>query len=238
MLGRWIPLVAPRLLAVTTFSAGVLLLATGALPARETRLGWLALALPLPAVELSHFLASLVGLGLVLLASALQHRLDAAYLLSVVLLGAGAALALLRGLHWEEALILLGTLAVLVPCRPLFYRRAQVLGDLFSPGWIVAVAAAVGGSVWLGMFAYRHVDYSHELWWEFALFSGAPRFLRASVGVLVLAIGFALAHLLRPAQAAATPPDAPTLERVRAIVAASPSRDGGPRRCSATSRSC
>jgi len=222
VLGRSIPLVAPRLLAVTTFLAGVLLLATGALPARAGRLDWLA-ALPLPAIELSHFLASLAGMGLVLLAHALQNRLDAAWLASVVLLAAGAALALLRGLHWEEALLLLGALAALVPARPLFYRRAQVLRDLFSPGWIVAVAAALGGTVWLGMFAYRHVDYAHELWWEFALFSDAPRFLRASVGVVGLAIGFAVAHLLRTAPARPTPPDAPTMEHVRAIVAASPS---------------
>ena len=221
MLGRWSAQVAPRLLAVTTFLGGALLLATGAMPARESRLGWLSLTVPLPALELSHFLASLAGLGLVLLASALQNRLDAAYLLSVVLLGAGAVLALLRGLHWEEAIVLTGMLAVLLPCRPLFYRRAQVLGDLFSPGWIVAVAAAVGGSLWLGMFAYGHIDYSRELWWQFAFFSGAPRFLRASVGVLVLSIGFAVAHLLRPAQAVAQPPDEPTLERVRAIVATS-----------------
>ncbi|MBY0276157.1 bifunctional lysylphosphatidylglycerol flippase/synthetase MprF [Candidatus Binatia bacterium] len=222
-LGRWIPLVAPRLLAVSTFLGGVLLLATGALPARETRLGWLAAIVPLPAVELSHFLASLVGLGLVLLASALQNRLDAAWVLSVILLASGSALALLRGLHWEEASILLATLAALLPCRRLFYRRAQLLGDLFSPGWIAAVAAAVGGSIWLGMFAYRHVDYSHELWWEFALFSGAPRFLRATVGVVGLAIAFSLAHLLRPAQAVATAPDDTTRDTVRAIVAASPS---------------
>ena len=67
-------------------------------------------------------------------------------------------LTLFDRLHWEEALILLATLAALLPCRRLFYRRAQLLGDLFSPGWIAAVAAAVGGSVWLGMFAYRHVD--------------------------------------------------------------------------------
>jgi phosphatidylglycerol lysyltransferase len=222
-LGRWIPLVAPRLLAVSTFLGGVLLLATGALPARETRLGWLAAIVPLPAVELSHFLASLVGLGLVLLASALQNRLDVAWVLSVVLLAAGSALALLRGLHWEEALILIATFAALLPCRRLFYRRAQLLGDLFSPGWIAAVAAAVGGSVWLGMFAYRHVDYSHELWWEFALFSGAPRFLRATVGVLVLAIAFSIAHLLRPAQAADAPADPATQDKVRAVVVASPS---------------
>jgi phosphatidylglycerol lysyltransferase len=221
VLGRWIAQVAPRLLAVSTFLGGALLLATGNMPARQGRLGWLSLTLPLPAVELSHFLASLAGLGLVLLASALQNRLDAAYLLTVVLLAAGAALALLRGLHWEEATVLIGMLLVLLPCRRLFYRRAQVLGDLFSPGWLAAVAAVVGGSLWLGLFAFRHLEYSRELWWQFAFFSSAPRVLRASVGVLVLSIGFAVAHLLRPAPAVVEEPDAATLDRVRAVTTTS-----------------
>jgi phosphatidylglycerol lysyltransferase len=96
VLGRWIAQVAPRLLAVTTFLGGALLLATGAMPARESRLGWLYLTVPLPALELSHF-GEPRRLGLVLFASALQNRLDAAYLLSVVLLGAGAAPARCAG---------------------------------------------------------------------------------------------------------------------------------------------
>ena len=32
------------------------------------------------------------------------------------------------------------------------------------------------------MFAYRHIDYSHELWWQVALHDDAPRFLRVCLG--------------------------------------------------------
>jgi len=36
--------------------------------------------------------------------------------------------------------------------------------------------------------AYRHVDYSDELWWTFALDGDAPRMLRASLVVVVLLV--------------------------------------------------
>ena len=35
------------------------------------------------------------------------------------------------------------------------------------------------------MFSYRHVDYAHELWWQFVLEGDAPRFLRATAGVMI-----------------------------------------------------
>ena len=45
---------------------------------------------------------------------------------------------------------------------------------------------ASAASVWLGLFAFKHVDYSHELWWQFELHGDASRFLRASVGAAVV----------------------------------------------------
>ena len=44
------------------------------------------------------------------------------------------------------------------------------------------LAGALGASIWLGLFAFKHVDYSRELWWQFELQGEASRFLRASVG--------------------------------------------------------
>ena len=66
--------------------------------------------------------------------------------------------------------------------RPAFDRRASFFETRFSPRWIAAVVSAVGASVWLGLFAFKHVEYSNQLWWQFALHAEASRFLRASVG--------------------------------------------------------
>jgi phosphatidylglycerol lysyltransferase len=219
--GLLIPELAPRLLAVTTFVGGTLLLVSGVTPAAPGRLAWLQDFLPLPVLQLSHFLGSVAGVGLVLLASSLHRRLDAAYHLTMALLGAGAVFSVLKGFDYEEAVILIAMLAMLAPCRPYFHRRASVISERFTPIWTLSVIVVIGGSTWLGFFAYRHVEYTRELWWQFSLFADAPRFLRATVGVVGTAIVFAIAHLLGPAAPRMAPPDTDTMEAVAAVVSAS-----------------
>jgi phosphatidylglycerol lysyltransferase len=222
LVGRWLAEVAPRLVAVATFACGALLLFSGVGKRHAVRLDWLQGLLPVFLLEASHFLASLVGLGLVLLASGLQRRLDAAYHVAVGLLTAGAVLALLKGFDYEESLLLLAMLAALLPCRREFYRRASLISERFTWAWAAAVTAVLGASLWLGFFVHRHVEYSHELWWQFSFFDDAPRFLRASVGVVVAALAIATWHLLRPAPLRDLSPSPDTLAAARVVVDASP----------------
>lgn len=113
LLRRWAPVVMPQALALSTFLGGAMLLCSGATPALNSRLAWLHTLLPLPVIELSHFLASLVGLGLILLARGLQRRLNAAYYLTALLLSAGITFSLLKGFDYEEAFFLSGMLVAL-----------------------------------------------------------------------------------------------------------------------------
>src|SRR6185369_979202 len=110
---RWLPNVVPGFLAIATFLSGVVLLISGATPAAAGRLAFLDRFLPLSVLELSHFLASLTGVGLILLANGLQRRLDVAYVLSVGLLVLGIVVSLLKGFDYEEAIILTLVLAAL-----------------------------------------------------------------------------------------------------------------------------
>jgi phosphatidylglycerol lysyltransferase len=213
---------APQAFALVVFLSGVVLLVSGATPAIGDRLAILADLLPLPLIEASHFLGSLAGAALLLVARGLQRRLDAAWLLTLVLLAAGIAFCLLKGLDYEEAAVLALLFAALLPCRHLFYRRAALTSVSFTPAWLAALAVALLGAAWLGFFAYRHVDYAGELWWRFALDGDAPRFLRAGVGVAVLMVGLALARLLRPAPAELKPPLSEEMARAAAIAAAAP----------------
>src|SRR5581483_7160705 len=84
-------------------------------------------------------------------------------------------------------------------CRENFYRKAMLLSEPFTPGWIVAIVMVLVGSIWLGFFAHKYVDYSNDLWWRFSLRGDAPRFLRASVGVIGLTTMFLVAKLMKPA---------------------------------------
>ncbi len=200
--GLWIPQLIPQILAFGAFVGGAVLLFSGATPAVGPRLAWLKEIVPLPVLELSHFLGSVTGIGLLLLARGLQQRLDAAYFLTAGLLSTGIVLSLLKGLDYEEALVLAVMLGALVPCRRHFYRKASVIGERFTPPWIVAILLVLVGSVWLGVFSYKHIEYSNELWWHFSLAGDAPRYLRATVGAIAATLVFALARLLRP-----TPPE-------------------------------
>ena len=217
--GHWAPVLIPHFLAFSTFLAGALLLFSGATPAIRGRLAWLAALVPLPVMEISHFLGSLVGVGLLLLARGLQQRLDVAYHLTILLLSAGVVFSLLKGFDYEEAVILLLMLGALWPCRANFYRQASLIHERFSPGWITAIVVVLGGSIWLGVFSHKHVEYSTELWWQFTVSGDAPRFLRAMVGALSGALIFAAARLLRPAPPEPHTPDPVAIEKARAVIA-------------------
>lgn len=197
--GRGVSLVAPLTLSALVFIAGVVLLITGALPAPRERLAGLGRQLPLSVIELSHFLGSLVGAGLLIVAWGLRQRLDAAYRLTLVLLGAGAALSVVRGLGWIQALGLLVILAILLPARSEFFRKASVTAELPSRRWAGLVGIVLAGTVWLGLFVHRQVDLEATLWWEFTLRGDAPRFLRATLGAVAIVLLYGLSRVLRPA---------------------------------------
>ena len=77
-LNQWVPVVAPRALAASVFLAGAMLLLSGAMPASHAHLQLVRRVLPLSVIELSHFLASIEGLLLMVLARGLQRRIDSA----------------------------------------------------------------------------------------------------------------------------------------------------------------
>jgi phosphatidylglycerol lysyltransferase len=221
-LGNWAPHILPPVLSGAVFLTGVILLISGVTPEVHTRLAWLGDVLPLGVIELSHFVGSLAGAGLLVLAWGLWHRLDAAFGLTVALLGVGIGASLLKGGDWEEASALTLVLAALIPNRRHFYRKAALAAEPLEPAWVLAILAVVGASIWLGFFAHKHVQYLGELWWHFALHAGAPRFLRATVGVVALLMVLGLMRLLRHAPPPMSVPGEKELAHAAEVVATSP----------------
>jgi phosphatidylglycerol lysyltransferase len=219
--GKGIIIFAPHILSITTFLSGTVLLVSGSTPAVKSRMLLLKELIPLPVVELSHFLGSLAGAGLIILARALQRRIDAAYILTLILLGGGVGFSILKGADYEEAVILAVMFFALLPCRRYFYRRASLFDIHFTPGWIMAITLVITGSLWLGLFSHKHVEYSHELWWQFEFAGDAPRFFRAAVGVIVIFLLYSAVKLLSPVKTGPAVPTPSELEKALTIAAAS-----------------
>ncbi len=188
--GTWVyrairPIV-PMVAAGVTAVAGIILLVSGALPTNSKSLGALREVLPLSFVEASHLAGSAVGVLLLLVSRGLFRKLYRAWVVAMLLMVAGFAASLAKGLDTHEALGMLATIAVLALFRGAFYRVSGASIFRLNIPWLVSVVALLAVIFWIGLFAYSHVQYQNALWWEFAWNGDASRFLRSSLVVAVI----------------------------------------------------
>ena len=215
---RWASPIVPQVFAFAAFIGGAILLLSGTTPVFDQRIVYLKKLVPLPFLEISHFIGSIAGMGLLLLGRGLQRRLDGAFHLTIGLLIAGVVASMVKGIDYEEATALLLILVAILPMRRHFYRKVSFFSQPFNAGWIAAIFIILGCSVWLGFYSYRHVEYADSLWWRFAFGDDASRFLRATVGVVVLGLFFAAARLFRAAPPQPADPGQQELEKAYPIV--------------------
>ena len=173
-----------------------MLLFSNAMPVSNARLRVVETVLPLSVIETSHFIGSIAGVLLLLLAYGLQERLRWAWAISALVLCVGAVSLILKGLAWEEAIALGLLLLALLPARREYRVSSPSLRQEYAVGWLVAIGVVLATAFWLGLFSYKQLDDAE--WWRFTLYDNASRFLRASIAVAVVALG-AAAYRLRSA---------------------------------------
>jgi len=221
---------APWTLAIATAGAGVMLLFSGATPSDPMRFLWLARYTPLILIEISHFLSSIIGLALIMVAFGLSRRLGAAWMASMLLLPAAAVLALAKAFEWEESAILTAVFLGLVPFRRAFPRAARLTQMEITPGWMVSAAAAVAGAGIVGWWSFQNVDYGQKTFLG-AIFqpdADAARAVRSSAAAAVLLLGFGLWRLLAtPATPKVAGEGDPEFLRVRSILASAEAAEPG-----------
>ncbi|HEX2841061.1 bifunctional lysylphosphatidylglycerol flippase/synthetase MprF [Hyphomicrobium sp.] len=191
-LGASIPLVS----ATLVFLGGFILMVSGALPAEHQRMAILRYTVPLPFVEASHFVASIIGTLLLIVAYGLARRLESAWRVATILLLLGATFSLLKGIDYEEAVVCLTIAGLLIVGRRWFYRKGGILSGSLQSSEILAIGLASITSIWIGFLAFRDVSYDDSLWWDFAYRGDASRFLRATVGVAVTVLATMAYRLL------------------------------------------
>jgi phosphatidylglycerol lysyltransferase len=209
----FLTVVTPQAIAIAVFLAGAVLLFSGATPGLGDRLALLRNFVPLSVLELSHLLGSVVGVGLLIIAHGLYRRLHTAWWITIWLLCAGILLSLLKGFDYEEATVLAMVVIMLASARSRFRRRASLIEQHFSTAWVAAFFLVLAMAAWLVLFAYRHLPYDNELWWQFAFQASAPRSLRASLLAVMIGAAYGLWRVLRPA-----PPRFSALERVAELI--------------------
>ncbi|SLN30688.1 Phosphatidylglycerol lysyltransferase [Roseovarius litorisediminis] len=216
------PMIAPVSAAITLLSGFVLML-SGSIPSDTGRLGLLRDILPLPFIEASHLVASIIGVLLVVISRGLFRRQFRAWLAAIVLLCAGLVASFLKGVDLEEAAILAASLAVLLLFRPIFYRAMAQRAFQLSVQWGFGAAVLIVAAIWVGLLSYSHVPYRNELWWEFAWHGDASRFLRASLAIAVIFMAIGLNSIINGAGKRLPPEPIPA--RVLDLVAMSPTTD-------------
>lgn len=212
----------PRVLSVLLLLTGVMMLLSGALPTVPTHSEWLRSIVPLPVVEISHLLSSIIGLAMLFLARAVRLRLDAAWYGVLALLVIGMSVSVLKGLNWQEAIVLGLLFLIFLPTRPYFFRESSLMALPWPPIWIIAITVALLSVAWIGFDAYRGIPYSPELWSDFSYRGDVSRFLRALVVVGVLAMLYVFYRLLGIARPATDTASTEDLEKALPLVQQSP----------------
>jgi phosphatidylglycerol lysyltransferase len=220
--------VAPWTAAALCLATGVMLMASGASPSEPYRFMRLLDVAPIYLIETSHFLCSVIGLVLVMLAFGLRSRLDAAWNAAMGALVLAAFLTLLKGLNWEETAVVCVVAALLAPFRGAFSRSARLSRMEVTPGWLFSAGCALLGAGLLGLWSFQHADYATLPWWRVMVDDDAARAIRAWAGAAIVLLAFGLWRLLA---SAAMPPVVgdtdPEFDRVRLILANAQSAEPG-----------
>lgn len=195
---KLIYLATPKIFSVLLLIGGCILLFSGATPGIQERLDWLQFFVPLPLIEFSHAINSLVGLGMIFLSRAVSIKLDSAYYATIILLCTGMVVSLAKGWDFEEAIILGLMLVAFIPTRKHFYRKSALISLEIPLPQLLIGAAILGVSTWLGFFSYKDVAYSNDLWWQFSLdrTGDASRFLRSLFVISVVCCGLLVYRLM------------------------------------------
>ncbi|MEO8813479.1 MAG: phosphatidylglycerol lysyltransferase domain-containing protein [Caulobacteraceae bacterium] len=211
---------APNALALLTAAAGVMLLASGATPSDPVRFMWLAERAPIFLIEISHFVSSMLGIVLVLLAFGLSRRLDGAWAATIGVSATAAVLALFKGFDWEESLALVALVALLAPCHAAFSRSARLTRMEITPGWMLSALAAIAGAGLAGWWSFQHLDYAGVSVLRVMGDADAERAIRSSAGAAVLLLAVGVWRLLAtPATPAVVGETDCDFRRVRMILA-------------------
>ena len=195
---RWAP-AARALVSVVVVVSAVVILVSAATPGATERIRLLKRILPLGILDSSHAATGIIGLLLLVLARGLMKGYRDAYRATLFLLIAGAAGSLLKGLDYEESVVLAATALLLWTHSKLFSLPSRPGGTVVA--FLVPVAIAIFVFAAVGLTAYNE-RMLHPVHAGFA-----ARFLRTLSIMLLLGVLIAIHRIIRTPGTSNSPSD-------------------------------
>ncbi|MFT8323469.1 MAG: bifunctional lysylphosphatidylglycerol flippase/synthetase MprF [Bacillus sp. (in: firmicutes)] len=185
-------------LTILVFASGIILLVSAALPGILTRLQISQELLSMEVMNFTHHVS--VGTGFVLLglARGIEYREKRTYHLTLFVLGIAAISTFLKGLDYEEALVLVSVIILLVLSKGRFYRESFVLtwGKIIFD--ICVIALFTFGYLWLG---YLSLPSSHHKVPSFiapyVLLNAESLFASAAIGLFIAFMIIMLGYFIK-----------------------------------------
>ncbi len=187
--------VARRITASLVGAGGVLMILSSASPALHARLVLLEQHVPLPLVEAGQLAAALAGLLLLVLARGLARGYRSAFTLTLALLLLAGFASLLKGLDWEEALII-GMIGLAAWSHSGLFNRASG-GDWLEWADLGLGFAALLLFVIFGTFSHHIGPAAFERWSSMGYRLQSARFLRTAASMVLAVSAGALYILIR-----------------------------------------
>jgi phosphatidylglycerol lysyltransferase len=217
--------IIPVAISAMVFGSGLLMSFSALVPPLSDAAEATEILFPLAFIEGGALLSSLLGVGFVVLSHGLYRRSNAAFGLTMMALAVGIVTALVSGLDYERAGILVLVAAILLPFRSEFYRRSNLLHEPLSRRWLVLLGLLAVSCGFVLFFTYKSTSFSNEMLWNYAIDAHIPRALRAGMlGAVVLAC-IIFITLLRTPRVTPTTPDDAALATARQIIATNPAPD-------------
>ncbi|MDR1784451.1 MAG: phosphatidylglycerol lysyltransferase domain-containing protein [Endomicrobium sp.] len=181
-----------QVIAFSSFFISMIAMFSTSTPFNMNRLKSVLGLLPRWIVDLSHFLLSIVTIGLLFISRALQLRIKSAWKISCILINFAVIFVVITGESYLIFLCFVVLLIALLTSKKYFYRNISILNTAFSAWWFNAVIGVFILSVWIGFFVNKQTVL---FWMRLNVLlknilgnttTDTARFLRSSIGIGII----------------------------------------------------
>ncbi|MDY3306677.1 bifunctional lysylphosphatidylglycerol flippase/synthetase MprF [Psychrobacter sanguinis] len=207
----------PQAMSLVVMITGMLMLIVSILPPDNSRKLLLNEFIPLPIIEASYLLNTLIGFVLIVLARGLYQRLNGAWLITMWLLGISIVTLLVKHLEYEIATVTILAFCILYLKRDLFNRQSTLTSLRLNIHTLMLLSIFLISLFWVGMYIHRHEPYNSDLWWNTTGDNGA-RFLRSYAVLVIASICYVLFSLIRFKKPLPRLPTAEDLAKAKKVI--------------------